>query len=404
MKCRSCESNNLKLILDLGLQPWGNDFQSITTTSDLKKYPLELYFCLDCSLAQIGYTVPKEVMFVNHKYMSGTTETLTNHFNNISKKLIKKYNLILTDLILDIGGNDGTYLEYFHRNGYRTLNIDSGEVQSTISKAKSIPTINDFFSTNLVLKILGDFGMAKVIHASGVLFHLENLHDVFQGIKLFLADDGILVAEFIYLPKMIENLAYDQIYHEHLMYYTLFSLQKLLKKFDLEIFDCNLYPIHGGTCVAYISHRNSKQKTKRFTFYWNEEVNKGFCGSQPLQKFAEEVRKSSFQLRRLIEDKVNSGSKIYAIGAPVKGSTLINFASLNEILIPFAIETNRLKFETFLPGTKIRVIEEGSIGHPDVYLLLAWNFKDEIISKFKDFFSSGGKMIIPIPYPTEVTY
>jgi hypothetical protein len=404
MRCRTCESKELESILDLGLQPWGNDFKSITNVGDCNKYPLELFFCSKCSLTQIGYTVPKEVMFINHKYLSGTTQTLKNHFIHTSKKLIKQCNLVPNSLILDIGGNDGTYLEYFHREGYRTLNVDSGVHQSAISKAKGIPTVNDFFSTNLALKILSEFSKAKIIHASGVLFHLEKLHDVFQGIKLVLAEDGILVAEFIYLPEMIDNLAYDQIYHEHLLYYTLNSLQELLKQFDLEIFDCDFYPIHGGTCVAYISHLNLNNRTKRFIVHWENEIKKGFCSSEPLQTFANEVKKSSFQLRQLIEKTVRSGLTVHAIGAPVKGSTLINFAGINEDLIPFAVETNSLKFNTYLPGTRIKVVEEGSIEYPDVYLLLAWNFRDEIVSKFEDFFRSGGKMIIPIPYPTEVTY
>jgi hypothetical protein len=188
-----------------------------------------------------------------------------------------------------------------------------------------------------------------------------------------------------------------------LKFHPRLSFQNLLNKFNLEIFDCKFYPIHGGTCVAYISHKNTMEKTKELKSHYTSEMAENFHTIEPLLEFAQEVKKSSESLKQVIKNFVDAGKKVYAIGAPVKGSTLVNYAGIDESLIPIAIEKNPLKFDTYFPGTRIKVVNEESIVHPDVYLLLSWNFKDEILPKFRDFLYSGGIIILPIPYPIEVT-
>jgi hypothetical protein len=400
MKCRSCADNNLELILDLGDQPWGNDYKSINNYTECEKYPLRLFFCNTCALAQIDFTVPKEVMFVSHTYLSGTTHTLKSHFQKISRDILKYLNT--ENLIVDIGGNDGTFLEFFHLLGYRTLNIDSGIQQSQVSKNKGIETINDFFSTSLVKRIISEHGKATLVHASGILFHLEDLHDAFNAISNLLDKKGIMVAEFIYLPEMIKNLSYDQIYHEHLVYYSLTSFQNLLSKFDLEVFDCFFETIHGGTCVAYVAHKGYRVKSNRLKIFLRQESLGKVNSVIRLLEFAQQSRNSRDQLRNLVETLVGAKQTIYAIGAPVKGSTLINFAKLNEAHIKYALEKNPLKFNTYLPGTKIEVIDESLSDVPNVYLLLAWNFQNEIISKYRNNGKNTSKFILPVPYPKEI--
>jgi hypothetical protein len=343
-------------------------------------------------------------MFVSHSYLSGTTRTLRTHFECTSATLIEKFQLGKTDLVLDLGGNDGTYLEFYHKQGFRTLNIDSGKYQAFISASKGIPTINDFFTSKTSQQILKNFGMVKVIHASGILFHLENLHEAFENIKILLSTDGVLVAEFIYLPEMVKKVAYDQIYHEHLVYYTLFSFQNLLNQFGLEIFDCEFFPIHGGTCMAYISHKGLMKKTQSINTYLAQEISNNFHTNKPLLKFASDVIKSRSSLNQLISDYLNKNKVIYLLGAPVKGSTLVNFLGLDEKIAPIAVEKNPLKFNTFFPGTKIKVVDETKVRPPDVFLLLSWNFQDEIISRYNEFLLNGGIIVNPIPYPTEVKY
>lgn len=396
--CRSCGSAKLEQILNLGEQPWGNDFIKIETNAVAATYPLRLFFCHSCAMVQIDYTVAKEKMFVEHSYMSGTTKSLKCHFETVGKSIIEKFDMT-GGRILDIGGNDGTFLEYFAERSLDVLNVESGQRQSKASLKKGIETTNCFFNFETAKKIKEKYGPMRLIHGSGVLFHLEELHSAFRGIELLLEDSGVLVAEFIYLPSMIENCAYDQIYHEHLLYYSLRSFQGLLEQFGLEMFDAYLTSIHGGSCAVYVSRKNIYEITSRLEDLLFEEQQNGVDKVGLYKNFAVNSQKQKIILQQLISGIKSSGKKIQALGAPVKGSTIVNFCGLDERHIDCAVEINPHKFGTYIPGTKIPVLDEAKAGKPDVYLLLAWNFAEEILPRFEKFRASGGQFIVPIPTP-----
>ncbi len=397
MKCRCCGSENLESVLDLGRQPWGNDYARFGDSQRGQEYSLCFYVCNDCMMAQIDSTIPKEIMFVNHTYMSGTTKSLKQHFVQVGRAIAGKTQFGESDYILDIGGNDGTFLEYFKENGIGTLNIDSGRLQAEISNARGIPCINKFFNRITAREIIDEHGKAAVIHGSGILFHLEELHDAFWGIKELLADDGMLVAEFIYLPDMMKHCAYDQIYHEHLVYYSLHSFQYLLEQFDLEIYDAELKAVHGGSCIAYITHKGAKTQTARLANLKNQEIEDGIETMQTYHEFGDRVKKHKVNFLKVIGKLRADGKRIQALGAPVKGSTIINYCKLTTEEIECGVEINPHKFDTYFPGTKIPVYDQDKTPEPDVYLLLAWNFKDEILPKLQSFRDKGGQILIPIP-------
>ena len=396
-KCRVCQSKNLKNILNLGLQPWGNDFIKISENRRSDLYTLNFVICKDCMTSQIDYTIPKEKMFVDHSYMSGTTKTLKDHFQKVGREIINSNNFESNDYVLDVGGNDGTFLEFFKDNKIQVLNVDSGKAQSEISNEKGIECINNFFNEQISNKILSKKGKAKIIHGSGIFFHLEELKSVFKGIKKLLDDNGTLVAEFIYLPSMIKNLAFDQIYHEHLLYYSLYSFQKLLDQFELEIVSAKLYDIHGGSCVAHIKHKNKFDLDESIKNLLKLEKEEGFLDFNVYHEFANKVKDLKNQITNLIKNLNIQKKKIYALGAPVKGTTLLHYFELNEKNLECAVEINRHKFNTFYPGTKIPVLNQADVEDPDYYLFLSWNFKDEIISKMTNYVDKGGKFIIPFP-------
>jgi hypothetical protein len=278
--------------LDLSDQPWGNDYILIEEKRDAERFPLIFGVCKTCVTAQIDFTVPKEKMFSNHSYLSGTTRSLKEHFVNVAKDILMRKKLSNKDFILDIGGNDGTFLEYFKDKRISVLNVDSGTLQSDISNEKDIECLNVFFNEDTASDILSKRGKAKVIHGSGIFFHLEELHSVFSGIKLLLDKEGILVAEFIYLPQMMSKCAYDQIYHEHLLYYSLISFQRLLDQHDLEIYDASIYPIHGGSCLAYICHRGENKKTKEVLRLFEKELSEGVDDIQTYFDFGKKLSRT----------------------------------------------------------------------------------------------------------------
>lgn len=397
--CRVCTSPNLELVLDLGIQPWGNDYRPVNNKTPIRKYPLQVVQCLMCRTVQINYTIPRETMFQNHHYLSGTTKTLRDHFHKVSHEIIKYPELSSGDWIMDIGGNDGTFLSNFDQSKFNVLNIESSELQAKTAENAGVFTINAFFGGLITDRILNEIGKIKVIHASGILFHLENLHESIESISKLLHEDGMLVAEFIYLPKMIEKNAYDQIYHEHLLYYSMQTFSKLLNIYNLEVFKAVLDPIHGGSCIAYVGKRGSRlvdKSVERLFLYENEF---GFNEHKKLLKFAKAAEIASAELRIKVNKLKRDKQRIFALGAPVKGSTLVNFAKLDVDLIEMSTERNPYKFNTFIPGTRIPVINENLAPTPDYYLLLAWNFKEEILNRYKNFTNSGGKFIEPIPSP-----
>lgn len=387
------------MFFDLGRQPWGNHFVRFEQYRPgcVPFYPLELFFCHDCSLVQLGYTVPKETMFVDHNYISGTTRSLRTHFTQVANSIMERVPFGPGDYVVDIGGNDGTFLTHFLPHGIQVLNVDSGRTQAALSEKAGVPAINAFFEAELADRVRRERGPAKIIHGSGVLFHLEELHSVFDGIRRLLASDGMLVAEFIYLPDMVRNCAFDQVYHEHLLYYSLTSFGKLLAKHGLEIFDCQMSPIHGGSCVAFVGHRGEQAKTARFEAALEDEIKDGFDRIDVYKVFSERARTLAKDLAALTRQFVKDGKRVYALGAPVKGTTILHFSGLGDNEISCAVEINTYKCGTYLPGTRIPVLHQDTVLPPDVYLMLSWNFKDEILGKLGPFLEQGGKIIVPVP-------
>lgn len=395
MYCRICKSENLKKFLDLGKQPWCNDFLTKEKIGTEKKYPLELFFCKNCALVQLGFTVRKEIMFSDHTYVSGTTKTLKNHFTYIQREISKKFvsNENMRN-ILDIGSNDGTFLEVFKKKNWSVLGVEPSKRIAKIANNKKIKTINCFFDYSSAKKINKKFNF---INASGVFFHLEELHSFTKGVEFLLKDNGVFIVQFLYMKSIVQNTAFDQIYHEHLLYYNLQTLEKLLNIYNLTIFDCKLYPVHGGQMVAYISKKKTFKKTLRYKNYLKQEI-KSKCNSLNFyRKFVSKINKLKKQNLNYLKKCKKKNLTVFGMGAPAKGNTLLNYFKINQKLIPIILEKNKLRENLYTPGSHIPIKLEGKIKDiPDVYYVLAWNFKNEIIKNNKHLLKKGVKFYFPI--------
>lgn len=396
MKCRSCNSNNLVSILDLGKQPWCNDFLPREKIGKEKTYPLHLVCCSDCDLLQLNHTVPKETMFSDHCYLSGVTKTLTDHFYNVAEENVRQFDIKEDDLIVDIGGNDGTQLIQYKKLGVNNLlNVECAKRVSEISRQNNIETITTYFNKECVDEHIGKKNV-KLYNASGVFFHLEEIHSVIEGIQCSLRDDGVLIVQFMYAGTMIEKMNFDTIYHEHLLYYTLSSLQKLLSQYSLEIFDAHYSEIHSGSIIAKITHKNGclDKKTTRFLDLW--EKDKLYTVAK-FHEFAEKIRNRKNNLKKYLTELKKCDKLIYAYGAPAKGNTLLNYFEVDHTLVSKAVEINQMKISNYLPKSHIPIVQETKEDQPDYYLLLSHNFEKEIIKKNKDIIDNGVKFIIPFP-------
>lgn len=394
-ECRICNSPKLEPVIDFGLQPWGNHFLKQEDVAKEPFYPLRVVFCHQCSAAQLDYTVPKEIMFGDHTFLTGMTKTADEHFKKVAEEVDK---LFFKDLknkaALDIGSNDGTQLKHYQSSGYDVLGVESSKTTAKIAIDAGIPTENVFFNQDFVNKLGKKF---EVINAAGVFYHLEDLHSVTEGIKSALKENGVFVVQFVWLKRILENGEFDQIYHEHLLYYTLKSLSFLLEKHGLELFDAMASPIHGGSIIGFATHVGRRQRSERLQSLIDEEKRAELDHVTPYLEFAKRVERMKAANVAFLEEAKREGKRIYGLGAPVKGNTLLNHFRIGRQFVDVLVEKNSLRRGLYSPGMHIPVILESDITEqPDIYYVLAWNFKNEILERYKDIIERGVELYFPI--------
>lgn len=404
MACRFCGAHEVELFLDLGDQPHCNRLVPPELAhAPPPAFPLRVGFCRTCTGVQIDHTIPKESMFSDYPYVSGTTKTLPAHFAETSQRLVESYGAKAGDLVVDIGSNDGTWLKQYAPFGLEVLGVEPATNVADLATAAGVRTWNRFFNEETARDIRAQHGPAKLVTASGVFFHLEELHSVTRGIKALLADDGVFCVQAIYLGGMIENVAFDQVYHEHLCYYTLRSLSHLLEQHGLEIFDVSLVPIHGGSLEAHVGHRGARPVKTSVEQMRASETAKKFGELATYKDWARKVWKLRDDLLATLRDFKARGKSVHCYGAPAKGATLLNSFGIGPDLVSLAVEKSPLKFGKLIPGASIPIVDEATAPKPDAYLLLSWNFIDEFLVKEEAYLRSGGAFIVPVPALRVVT-
>lgn len=397
LRCRGCGSQSVRLFLDLGEQPHCNRLIRPALADQREPYyPLRVGFCTDCTLVQIDHTVPKESMFSDYPYVSGTTKTLVKHFRDTAERLVATYALGPESLVVDIGSNDGTWLAQYQPLGLRVLGIDPARDIVEIALNRGVPTWPRFFDEETADAIIAKEGNAALVTAAGVFFHLEELHSVIRGVKKLIGRDGVFVVQAIYLGGMIDNLAFDQIYHEHLVYYTLRSIEALFDQHGLEVFDARVVPIHGGSIEVHVAPRGRRTPKPSVAEMRTNEERKGYGRFETYERFAKEVWRLRDDLTALLRRYQKDGKTVYAYGAPAKGATLLNSFGIGPELVQLATEKNEMKVGYLMPGSRIPIVAETG-ERPDAYLVLAWNFLDEFVSKERAYLDAGGEFIVPVP-------
>jgi len=399
--CRVCSSKNLEDCIDLGQQPWCNDFVSEDKVGKEMRYPLVCTFCHDCSTLQVKYTVPKEIMYADHTYLSGSTKTMVRHFQSVSdfvcRDLIKG-----KGLVVDIGSNDGTLLSTYQKNGMEAYGVEACAKTAAIANKNNINTEVNYFNYHCADNIVKSKGKAKVVSAANVFYHVEELHSIVKGIKHLLDDDGVFVVQASYLPNLIKSKAFDIMYHEHLLYYRLENLNYLLKLHGLEIFDVSEADVHGGSIVVYTCHKDARTVSDKVTEMIAIERKEGYHKIAAYKEFNQNIQKLRLDLLDLLKQVKSEGKTIYAYGAPAKGTVMLNYCGLTSELIDYAVEVNSLKFNHYVPCTGIKIVDEKTVVEPDYYLLLSWNFVEEFCRS--EVYQSGKrKFILPLPEPKVIS-
>ena len=400
MPCRVCSSERLEQFLDLGDQP---HCDSLLRPEDLSRrepyYPLQVCFCHDCTTVQINYTVPKETMFGEYLYVSGTTKTLRNHFQTTTERLSSRLGLKSGDLVVDIGSNDGTWLACYQPHGIRTLGVDGARNLAEMANKRGVETWARFFNSEVARDIIAQKGRAKLVTAAGVFFHLEELHSVTAGIAELIREGGVFCVQAISLAAMLQYTQFDQVYHEHLTYWTIKSLDKLFSLHGLEIFHGDTLSIHGGSIELLVAPKGTRRIDESVEKMRAEEQRLGCSKIETYKKFAGRVWEIERETMRILREYTAKGKKVYAFGAPAKGGTFLNSFHITPELVHCAVEVNPLKVGKYIPGVRIPIVDEAKTDSPDAYLLLAWNFLKEFLPKKRDYIMNGGHFIVPIPTP-----
>jgi SAM-dependent methyltransferase len=398
MECRVCDSTDLVPAVDLGLQPWANHFLRPDEVGREPVYPLRVLYCQGCATAQLDYTVPKETMFGDHTYLSGVTRSLSEHFRAVAEEVDRRFRGGRPrPAVLDIGSNDGTQLKHFQALGYDVLGVEASRTTAAIAQAAGVETVNEFFNLDLARRLGRRF---DVINAAGVFFHLEELHSVTEGIREALASGGVFVVQFLYMRRILENLAFDQIYHEHLLYYTLCTIERLLNRHELSMFDAYVSPIHGGSVIGFITHRERARPSDRLEALRHEEVLAGSNELATYHRFAERLLRMRDENLAYLDRTKAAGKRVFGFGAPVKGNTLLNYFGVDTRYLDCLVEKNALRRGLVSPGQHIPIVLEDELpAPPDVYYVLAWNFKREILANNRALLERGVEFYFPVNPP-----
>lgn len=397
-QCRACQSRNVIQFLDLGSQPFANALLDPDFKEE-KKYPLSLSYCKDCSLVQLDYTASPEELFSNYFWVTSTSSTAREYAKQFYKN-VKKYIKDDPRYVLEIASNDGTFLKEFKKHGHEVLGVDPARNIAEQANAQEIATIVDFFQKIVAEKIVKEKGYPSVIYARNVLPHVADLSGFVEGLADCCSDDNLLVIEVHYSGKILDELHYDSIYHEHLHYFTLTSVMNLLRQYGLAAFDVSLSPISGGSIVLYVS-RKEKEPSSFLKNMLAEEEKLGYNTLERWEVFAKTVERHREDLLSIIKSRLEAGKRIIAYGASARSSTMLNYCGIGRKMIPVVIDQNSLKQGYLTPGSHMRIGSTEMIleEKPDVILLLAWNFKDEIMDILRNRYGYKGEIIIPLPYP-----
>ena len=397
-KCQFSNKKDLKLIISLGYLPPVNKFLKINSiNSQSVFFPTELVYSPSSKLVQLSTIVNKSVVFPrSYPYTSSTTKILRDNFAELSNECEKLIDFNSKDLIVDIGSNDGNLLSNFKK--IRRLGVTPENIGKLAIK-KGIPTLLKYFDRKTANLIKKKYGKAKIITATNVFAHIDNIIELMHNVLTVLKDDGVFVTESHYLMPLIKDLQYDTIYHEHLRYYSLTSLKNIFDKFKLEIIHAKEIPTHGGSIRVYVAKKNNYKKSKIVKKILNKE--KKLLNWKKFLEFRDQVVSSKLQLLALIKKIKDKKKSIYGVGAPSRATTLINYTGLTKEIVDCICEVNNsYKVGHYMPGTNIPVVSEKIIfkKKPEYLLLLSWHISKELINSLR---KKGykGKFIVPLPSP-----
>jgi len=398
--CRGCVGSDLEHFFSLKPSPIGDAY---ITDEQLEvpqpSYPLDLYVCKSCGLAQLIDVIDPDILYGEYLYVSGSSAGLTPHFQAYADHVISRCELENGSLIVDLGSNDGTLLRHFKQRGMSVLGVEPAVHIAKQATSEGITSIDKFFSVEVARGIVDKYGCAKLITANNVFANIDNLSSWVNAVDVLLDDDGIFVFESYYLADLLQNMVFDFIYHEHLSSFSVRPLQALFNRAGLVLVAVERVSTKGGSLRYFIQRQNgpmAKDGTVEDMLEFEENI--GLYQKETYVTYANKINHLKMQLKDFLVKAKCEGKSIAGFGASITGTTLIHHFEIGEYL-DYLIDDNPAKQGRFSPGLHLPVFpsSELTVRKPDYVIILAWRFSEIIINKNQNYVKSGGQFIIPLP-------
>ena len=407
-ECRVCGSPALTLVMDLGEQCIAGIFPKPGTGAD-RRYPLQLVWCDQtknpegCGLLQLRHSLRGDLLYGSYWYRSGINRTMTENLHGIAREASELVGgLQPGDLVVDIGCNDGLFLGKVRERGGRALGVEPAANIAEMAREKGVEVENVYFGTETAKALREKHGAASVITTTNTFNHIDDLHGFMRGVDTFLSRDGAFIVEVPQALTYVAHNEFDTVYHEHLSTFSVTSLAKLSRFFDLRIVDVQELPIHGGSMRVVAQRTNGASGETPVAQTWlDKERDAGLFERKTYDDFAGRVHRIREELMTMLRRLKAEGKSLAGYGAPAKGNTLLNYYGIGTDLLQFLADRNPLKQGKLSPGMHIPVVPAERVleAQPDYLLILAWNFGDEIMQQQAEYARRGGKFILPIPEP-----
>jgi SAM-dependent methyltransferase len=398
--CIVCGSGEVEAVLDLGETALANKF---LTREELgrpePRFPLVVGFCHACGHVQLTEHVSPSAMFEDYLYVSSASDTLKDHLWDLSDVVVERQRLGKDDLVIDVGCNDGTLLKGFRRHGVRTLGVDPARNLAELYADPDIHRYTGFFDSASAAELRERFGPAAVVTATNTFPHVPALQDFVAGLDTVLGRGGVFTLEAHYLGDLLDQVAFDTVYHEHVSYWALGPMTRLFEDAGMRVVQVERLPLHHGQLRAFVQRAGEGEVNPSVETLLAEERERGLDRVETYRAFAERTRRLKEDLQTKLRELRSSGNRIVGYGAPAKGNTLLGFLQLGPEELEYIADRSPLKQGLYTPGTHIPVVEPERLvaDQPEYVVLLAWNFADEIIEQQSDYRRQGGRFIVPVP-------
>lgn len=409
MHCRFCNTELEHVFIDLVNSPASNSFLTKDQLNEPETFfPLKVFTCHNCFLVQVDeYKKSNAIFDSDYVYFSSYSTSWLAHAREYTELMTERFGLNENSQVIEIASNDGYLLQYFKERNIPVMGIEPTANTAEVAMNKGIKTIVEFFGVDLADRLRNHWDVkADLLLGNNVLAHVPDIVDFVKGMKILLADTGVITMEFPHLMHLVDNNQFDTIYHEHFSYLSFQTVKKIFEAQGLEMFDVEEIPTHGGSLRIYGRHQSvghdMNQKTPispNVEALLKKEEKKGMTSLAYYENFQQKALKVKLNTTSFLIEQKRTGKKVAAYGAAAKGNTLLNYCGIKNDLIDFVVDANPNKQNKWLPASHIPVKNEDHLKEqkPDFVIILPWNLKEEITAQLSYIKEWGGKFVIPIP-------